>query len=135
MDTTAKSATALRFYYAATAIFVLLDYGAHINVRVAFLEPYPLARLCYYGFCFACLLLMLWRPGWTTVVTTAESLITMISLIFSMALGSMIVTDRMIETGTGYVTSEEIFNFILAGGAAYYSWVIGLRKLTSSTRE
>lgn len=135
MDTGAGPTRILRFYYAATVVFVLLDYGAHINVRVAFLEPYPLARLFYYGFCFACLALMLYRPGWSTVLTTVESLVTMISLIFSMALGSMIVTDQMIETGTGYVTREEIVNFVIAGGAAWYSWVTGLRKLRSTSRE
>lgn len=132
MKSATSPAMVLRFYYAATVIFVLLDYGAHINVRVAFLEPYPLARLFYYGFCFACLVLMLWRPAWTTLVSTAESLVTMIALIFSMALGSMIVTDQMIETGTGFVTAEELMNFIIAGSAAYYSWVAGLRKLGSS---
>lgn len=135
MDTGAGPTRILRFYYAATVVFVLLDYGAHVNVRVAFLEPYPLARLFYYGFCFACLALMLYRPGWSTVLTTVESLVTMISLIFSMALGSMIVTDQMIETGTGYVTREEIVNFVIAGGAAWYSWATGLRKLRSTSRE
>jgi hypothetical protein len=135
MKSPAQPAMVVRAYYAATAVFVLLDYGAHVNVRVAFLDPYPLARLFYYGFCFACLVLMLWRPAWTTLVGTVESLITIIALIFSMALGSMIVTDQMIETGTGFVTGEEIVNFVIAGAAAWYSWVTGLRKLGSGYRE
>jgi hypothetical protein len=47
----------------------------------------------------------------------------------------MIVTDQMIETGTGFVTGEEIVNFVIAGAAAWYSWVTGLRKLGSGYRE
>ena len=34
----------LPWYYAASIVFLLLDYGAGINLRVAFLEPWPVAR-------------------------------------------------------------------------------------------
>jgi len=33
--------TLLSYYYAATAVFVLLDYLLNINVRVAFLQDWP----------------------------------------------------------------------------------------------
>ena len=39
-------------YYAATALFLLMDYGLGINVRVAFLESTPTLRLLYYAVCF-----------------------------------------------------------------------------------
>ena len=35
----------LRVYYAATVIFVSLDYGLDINVRAAFLENTPTLRI------------------------------------------------------------------------------------------
>ena len=35
----------LPWYYAATVLFLLLDYGFGVNVRIAFLEPFPAARL------------------------------------------------------------------------------------------
>lgn len=118
-------------YYAATAVFLSLDFFLGINVRVAFLETMPGFRLAYYAVCFGCLVLMLWRPAWTTVVALVESLATMIALIFTMALRSMIVTDAMLETGVGFVTMSEIVNFVIAGGAAYLSWLQGLKALAN----
>lgn len=116
-------------YYAATLFFLVLDYLFAFNVRIAFLDTLPIARLLYYGVCFACLALMVWRPDWTVFVATIESLVTLIALIMSMALRSMIVTDEMLETGTGFVTLEEVINFVISGGAAYFSWRHGLGRL------
>jgi len=116
-------------YYAATVLFVSLDFGFGVNVRVAFLDSEPGLRLGYYLVCFACLALVLWQPAWTTLVGVVESLATIVALIFNIALRSMIVTDAMLETGTGFVTMPEIINFIIAGGAAYTSWIQGLNVL------
>ena len=90
-------------YYAATVLFLLLDYGFGVNVRVAFLESAPGLKMTYYLVCFACLAFMLWRPALTTFVGVAESLATLVALIINMALRSMIVTDAMLESGTGFV--------------------------------
>jgi hypothetical protein len=121
----------LAVYYAATALFVSLDYGFGINIRAAFLENTPGLRLGFYVMLFACLALIIWRPQWSTIVGTIESLGTLIALIVSMALRSMVVTDAMIESGTGFVTIQEIVNFLIAGGAAYYSYATGVRALFS----
>lgn len=118
-------------YYASTAVFLSLDYGFGINVRVAFLDTLPGFRLLYYGICFGCLALMLWRPEWTTVIGAFESLATLIALIINMALRSMIVTDAMLESGAGFVTMPEIANFLIAGAAAYVSWIQGLNALAN----
>lgn len=122
-------------YYAATALFLALDFGFGINVRVAFLESLPGLRLGYYAVCFACLGLMIWRPVWTTAVGVIESLATLIALIFNMALRSMVVTDRMLETGTGFVTMPEIMNFLIAGFAAYFSYMKGVNDLATRLRS
>jgi hypothetical protein len=116
-------------YYAGTALFLGLDYGLGINVRAAFLAGAPGLRLGFYAVLFACFALMLWRPNWATVIGGIESLATLIALIVNMALRSMIVTDAMLETGTGFVTMPEIVNFILVGGAAYVSYMQGVRAL------
>ncbi len=119
----------LVLYYAATAVFLLLDYLAGLNVRLAFLDAWPMARAAYYGICFLCLALMIWRPEWTTLIGAFESLVTLVALILSMAIRTMVVTDQMIETGTGYVTMEEIMNFMLAGSIAYLAWIKGISRL------
>jgi len=120
-------------YYAATALFLSLDYGFGINVRAAFLDATPGLRAGYYVILFACFALMLWRPNWTTVIGAVESLATLVALIINMALRSMIVTDAMLESGTGFVTMPEIFNFLIAGAAAYVSWMQGLNALRKQT--
>ena len=40
-------ASLLRIYYAATLLFVTLDYFMNINVRLAFLEAWPEMRALY----------------------------------------------------------------------------------------
>ena len=119
-------------YYAATILFLLLDFVLGVNVRVAFLEPFPSARMAYYLVCFGLFALMLWRPGWTLAIATIESLVAVVALTFSMALRVMVVTDEMIETGVGFVTTEEIFNYLIVAGIAYFSWVRGVTSLKES---
>ena len=131
----ARTATSkiLVFYYAATAVFLLLDYAAGFNVRLAFLDSLPVARAGYYGVCFACLALMVWRPTWTTPISAFESLVTLVALILSVAIRTMVVTDQMIETGAGYLSYEEILNFLIVGGIAYLAWVKGISDLKQET--
>jgi predicted tellurium resistance membrane protein TerC len=124
---------ALLVYYAATALFVALDFGFGVNVRVAFLETAPGLRIMYYAACFACLVLIVWRPALTALIGTIESLVTLVALILNTALRVMLVTDAMLETGTGFITVPEIVNFAIAGTAAYVAWWHGLRSLQRRT--
>lgn len=121
----------LPWYYAATFVFLLLDYLGGVNVRVAFLDTLPTARMAYYGICFVCFGLMIWRPAWTTLIGTFESLLTMIALILGMAIRVMVPNDAIFEENATIVTGEQIINFIIAGSMAYFSWVKGLKELTS----
>jgi hypothetical protein len=119
----------LVFYYVATVVFLMLDYGFSVNVRVAALEAYPNLRAGYYLVILACLGVMLWRPSWATAIGVVESLATLIALIMNMALRSMIVTDQMLETGIGFVTTAEIVNFVISGSIAWFSWQRGMTAL------
>jgi hypothetical protein len=119
-------------YYAATLLFLLFDYVLHINVRLAFLEAWPGWRAAYYALCFSCLALLLWRPALAEIVGAVESLLTLVALILNMAIRSMVVTDEMLETGVGLVTTPEIINFIISGSIAYYAWFNGMKHLKES---
>ena len=119
----------LILYYAATVVFLILDYGFNVNIRVAALDQVPVLRGGYYLVIFACLGLMLWRPAWATLIGVFESLATLVSLIMSMALRSMIVTTEMLETGAGFVTPAEVLNFMISGSVAYYAWDRGMKSL------
>jgi len=120
----------LPWYYAATLVFLLLDYFGGVNVRVAFLESLPTARVAYYGICFVCFGLMIWRPAWTTLIGTFESLVTMIALIFGMAVRVIVPNDAIFEENMAIVTTEQLVNFVIAGSIAYFAWVRGLKELS-----
>lgn len=120
----------LPWYYAGTIVFLLLDFGMGVNVRVAFLESLPLARMAYYGICLTCLGLMIWRPAWTTLIGTFESLVTLVALIFSMAIRVVVPNDAIFEENAAIVTGQEVVNFVIAGSVAYFAWVQGMKELS-----
>jgi hypothetical protein len=119
----------LPWYYAASVVFLLLDFLGGFNVRVAFLEPWPDARVAYYGVCFGCFGLMLWRPRWAVPIGSVESLITLVALILSMAVRVMVPSDAVFAGTAPFVTLEEILNFLISGSVAYFAWVRGLKMM------
>lgn len=126
------AARILPWYYAASVLFMLLDYGLGFNVRIAFLEPWPAARLAYYGVCFTCLALMLCRPAWTILVATFESLVTLVALILGMAIRVMVPPDDAFAGNASIVSFQQILNFLIAASVAYLAWIRGLRDLRGS---
>lgn len=119
----------LPWYYAATAVFLLLDVALGINIRVAFLEPWPVARAAYYVLCFVCLALIIRRPAWSTLVGTVESLATLVALILVMAVRVMVPNDAIFYENVSIVTTQELTNFLISGFMAYYAWMTGLKRL------
>ena len=119
----------LRAYYAATLLFVVLDYFLDINVRLAFLDAWPEARALYYLLCFACLVLMLWRPPLGAWIGAIESALSLSLLIIVMGVRVMTVSDRVLRTGTGIVTPSEIANFLIVGGVAWLAFKRGVALL------
>ena len=84
------------WYYAATAGFILLDYGASVNVRVAFLDGLPGWRIAYYGFCAVCFLAIQRWPRWSGTIAAGESLINLSALLISTGMRvSFPLTSRM----------------------------------------
>lgn len=121
-------------YYMATAGFLVLDYVFDINVRLTFLEFQPGLRFIYYLFCFACLALMLWQPGWTVFVAAGESLLTLVLLILSF--GSRVVLPTLPDDDgvAPGVTIPAVLNFLLSGTVAYIAWWRAARDLERSIR-
>lgn len=121
-------------YYAATIVFLVLDYGAGLNVRIAGLEGFPQLKGGYYLVMFACLGLTLWRPAWATAVGVVESLATLVTLIFSVALRSMLLTEPVPGAGPGFAGVAELLNFLIAGSIAWYAWHRGMTQLFGPPR-
>jgi hypothetical protein len=107
-------------------VFAILDYVLDFNVRLIFLDAWPGWRGLYYGVCFGFFGLMLWRPDWSSYIGAAESLLTLSLLIIGMAMRALIVTDEMIEEGRGFVTVNELWNFVIAGTITYFSLMRGV---------
>ena len=133
-----QSVTSPRFfsgYYAATGVFLLLDLLAGINVRIAFLEPWPAWRAAYYAVCLGCFGLMLWRPGLTLLVSTIESLVTLSALIIS--LGARVIGPSVgaVEAGGAIISVEEIINFVISGGVAWFGWHRGSEALRRALHQ
>lgn len=124
-----SSQSVIRVYYLATVVFLLLDVMFHLNVRLAFLETSPVLRASYYAALFTCMVLVLWRPGWTVVIGAIESLIVLVALILGMGMRTMLVSDTMLERGVGVVTLPEIINFMITGGIAYLAFTQGMHRL------
>lgn len=119
----------LVLYYAATIVFLLLDYGFDVNVRLAALDAFPGLRGAYYLVIFACLGIMLWRPAWATAIGIVESAVTLAALIINLWLRTMGFTYDDSGMGVAPVTASEIFNFLLSGSVAYYAWNRGMQQL------
>lgn len=117
-------------YYAATAAFLLLDLTLGLNVRIAFLQDSVPLRAGYYGVCFACLFLIVWRPDWTAVVTAFESIVTLAALIVSFGVRVMLISDAVLEGSDSLLTVQEVVNFLMSGGIAYVAWARGIKELT-----
>jgi hypothetical protein len=124
-----KTERLLTGYYGATILFVLIDFGLGVNIRAAFLEPWPGFRVAYYGFCFACLGAMIWRPAWSTLVGTVESLVTLVALILGVGVRVMVPSDAIFGENARILTYQEIINFVLSGYIAYFAWTHGLKSL------
>ena len=120
----------LKIYYAATAIFLMLDYVLGVNVRLAFLTDWPGWRILYYVFCFGCFGVIVWRPALTTLVTTIESLITLSALILGFGIRAMGMSVAVLDYGGGIITVEEVVNFLISGTAAWIGWYRGSRALS-----
>ncbi|MDJ0793199.1 MAG: hypothetical protein QNI98_03060 [Woeseiaceae bacterium] len=124
-----NTARVLPWYYAATVLFLILDYGFGINIRVAFLDAMPVAKFGYYIVLIWCFGLVMYRPAWATLVGTFESLVTLIALILGMGMRVMIPNDVIFAENAAIVTVQEVINFVISGSMAYLSWVKGLRQL------
>lgn len=119
-------------YYSATIVFALLDFVLGVSVRASFLDQFPRAKLVYYAICVACLVLILYRPSWSVMVTMLESLTAVVALTLAIGVRVLVVTQEMIETGRGFVSLEELVNYLIVGGIAYYAYLASMQSLKES---
>jgi len=109
----------LTLYYGATVLFVLLDFGAGVSLRYAFLDPWPVARGLAYLAGTSCLWLMFRWPAVAAAVAAAESALTLAGLIVGMGVRALGVDPEPVGAAPAPLSGAVIANFLLAGGAAW----------------
>ncbi len=121
----------LRWYYVATPLFWLVGLIWGVNVRVAFLDDYPVGRNAYYLLCFVLGMVMLRAPQYASRLAFAESTANLGLLMLSVAVWYL----RMLDWAAGpsvavrVVTPAELVSFALTAVVAGVSY--GLRGLAT----
>jgi len=122
----------LRWYYVATPLFWLGGVIWGVNVRVAFLDDFPVGRNVYYLLCFVLGLVMVRVPSYASRLAFAESAANLALLILSVLVWYL----RMLDWAAGpsvtvrAVTPTELASFVLTTVVAGVSY--GLQR--SATR-
>ena len=115
------------WYYLMTPAFVVLDYAAGINIRIAALDTKPACKALYYGFCIACGLVVFFRPRASIVVAIVESSVIILITAASLLLPMLVVTVRDIGSDWSLVEAFDLkvaVNLVIAGTIA----ILALRK-------
>ena len=66
---------------------------------------------------------------YAATVVILESLVTLVALIFGMAVRVMIQNDAIFVKNVSIVTYQEIINFLISGSMAYLAWIKGFKAL------
>ena len=104
-------------YYWSIFLFIILDYGFGINIRITGFLYHPALKFLYYLFCISCLFIIYKFPAKSARVGLIESTTNIIILIFSMYL-PLFTTADLIESGQFnnlVITAERVINLIFAG--------------------
>jgi hypothetical protein len=123
----------LRWYYLATPLFWVVGAIWGVNVRVAFLDDFPVGRNAYYLICSVLGIVMLRAPAYASRLALAESAANLGFLILSVVVWYL----RMLDWAAGpsvavrVVTPAELVNFVLAAVIAAVSY--GLQTSATGT--
>ena len=119
------------YYLLATPIFAVLDYVAHANIRVTFLDGHPAIRALYYAIVLACGVVVLARPRLAPVVGVTESAANIGFLIIGVFVAYLGMLDD--AGGPGDIanpfTQRAIVNLVISATWGYASYVNAVRRM------
>jgi hypothetical protein len=122
------------WYYLATPLFAVLDYGWGLNVRVAFLSALPGARFAYYAIAWGCGAAS-WRwPDQAARIAAAESAANIALLALGVFASYLAVIDAAADGGPlpAYFTPAATVNLGLSAGVLGASWLLAQARLASA---
>jgi hypothetical protein len=119
------------YYLLATPIFAVLDYVAHANIRVTFLDGHPAIRALYYAIVLACGVVVLARPRLAPVVGVTESAANIGFLIIGVFVAYLGMLDD--AGGPGDIanpfTPRAIVNLVISATWGYASYANAVRRM------
>ncbi len=113
----------VHFYYLATPVFALLDLTVGVSLRASGIASASW-RAAYYGFAFACWVVMRRWPRSTPFLGLGESSVNLFLLILSV-MGPIFAAPAIIGEGGNPTLSfgvGRLFNLLLAGGILILSF-------------
>lgn len=119
-----RQLTLLRWYYATTPLFWVLDSGFGISLRVAFLDGLPLGQNLYYVLCCGIGIATAVAPRQANRLAFVESMATICLLILSVGVWYLRMLDWAAESSAAVMvpTLGHLGNFMLAAAAAAVSY-------------
>jgi hypothetical protein len=127
--------TLLRWYYLGTPLFWLAGALWHLNVRVAFLDAFPVGRDAYYVLCFLIGVVALRAPHYASRLAFIESATNLGLLVLSVGVWYL----RMLDWAAGpsvavpVVTSKELVGFVLAVAVGTVSYRLRAAEVAAET--
>jgi hypothetical protein len=114
----------LRWYYAATPLFWVLDGAFGVSVRVAFLDGSPVLRHAYYVVCIGIGIVAATLPRHAGRLALIESVANIGLLILSVGVWYLGVIDWALEPATQVVVPGpgHVANFLIVATAAAVSY-------------
>ncbi len=131
----------VKSYYIATPLFLILEFAFGFDLRVNFFIDDPVWRIVYYLFCFACMGVILWKPGYTIGIGILESGVNLVFLFVGAALRWTFPFTWITEDGDEIawledpVTVMDVMNFVLVGTIlilCFHRWVALARRSSRS---
>ena len=89
----------IRAYYWATPLFLVLDVGYGVDLRIPFLDAFPGAKPAYYALGLLCAGVVTARPAWTSLVGYSESALNIALLIVTTWSAYYAVVDSAASDG------------------------------------
>lgn len=120
----ARQLTLLRWYYAATPMFWVLDAGFGISIRVAFLDGLPLGQNLYYVLCCGIGIATAAAPRHANQLAFIESMANICLLILSVGMWYLRMLDWAAGSSVAVTvpTLGHLGNFVMAAAAAAVSY-------------
>jgi hypothetical protein len=122
-------------YYYVTPLFILLDYGWGISIRVTVLDSMPFYKNLYYGLCALCGVGMYALPRFAPVIALFESSINFLMTVLAVFwpyYRFITETDDFLTAKLPTVAgfdAPHVANILLAGGIAILGFHGSLRAM------